>query len=169
MEVVYKVFHHLKDPNHRLKREDYFITIFIYNIIVHLFAGIVFGGMELITRGQLELSNIMGIVIFLMCLPLYSSHYHRLLDTGMSVKYAKLVPIVGCSLKTISLILPFITNYDSSGFFGSGTLRLLTGLYLDPDANFYMFTAIFIMIQALYMLFNLILILTKTDQFKFEN
>lgn len=166
MEKIYNVFKHIKDKNYTLTRKEYFITIVLYNILAYMFVGILVNGFELITRQAIDVWNIMPIFAFIICLPLYSSQYHRLLDTGMIHKYALTIPIIGFILKLINIILPFLTEYYSSSYFGTGTLQLFNGLHLDPDSKYYTFTAIFMMIQALYMLTNLILILTKTNQFK---
>lgn len=165
MEKIYNVFQHINDKNHRLNRKDYLITLLLYNILVNIFVAILVNGFNLITRQSIDTWNWTSIIAFFLCLPLYTSHYHRLRDTGLAVKFAVAIPAIGFVLKLINIILPFFTDYSSSGLFGTGTLSLLSGLYLNPESRFYTFTATFMLIQALYMLVNLILILTKTDQF----
>ena len=166
MEKIYNVFQHINDNKHRLNRNDYLLTLLLYNILVHIFVAILVNGFDLITRQSINTWNWTSIFAFILCLPLYTSHYQRLIDTGLTKKIAITIPIIGFVLKLISIILPFITDYYASGFFGAETFSLLSGLYLDPEAKFYTFTATFMLVQALYMLINLILILTKTDQFK---
>lgn len=165
MEKIYNVFQHINDENHRLNRNDYLLTLLLYNILANIFVVILVNGSNLITRQGIDTWRWTSVFAFFLCLPLYTSHYHRLRDTGLAVKFAIVIPITGFVLKLINIILPFFTDYSSSGLFGTGTLSLLSGLHLNSESRFYTFTATFMLIQALYMLTNLILILTKTDQF----
>lgn len=169
MEKIYSVFEHMTDPNYRLGRKQYLLTILIYNVIIHFFVGIITNGFEMITRNYNLMHdwNVAAVMVFVLSLPLYSSHYHRLMDTGMVQRFAILVPAIGFGLKFISVLLPSFTDYYTSGFFGSGTLAAFSGLYMPyyQDKQFYTLIAIFSLLQAIYIFINLILILTKTDQF----
>lgn len=164
MEKIYSIFQNLFNKEHRIGRKDYFLTLIIYNIIVYVFTGIVVSGYSLLLRQDVEWI-ITSIITFVLCLPLYTTQYHRIADTGVSKGVATVFPVIGLLLKTLRIILSIAGPLSASALFGGGTLGLLSGLSLDPESKFYTLTAIFMLVEAIYMLANFILIITKTNQF----
>lgn len=84
MEKIYSVFQHINDEDHRLNRNDYLLTLLLYNILANMFVAILVNGFNLITRQGIDTWGWTSVFAFFLCLPLYTSHYHRLMDTGLT-------------------------------------------------------------------------------------
>lgn len=168
MEKFYNVLKNIKNKDHRLSRKEYFLTILLYNLLVHVTVGILINSYNTIITGPnsswdpIDQWTIASYITTILCIPLYSSQYHRLKDTGLNTKISVAFPIIGFILKIARLCL----NYSSTALFGMHTLSLLGTSYLSDDTQNYHFIAIFMLIESIYMLINFILIITKTDQFK---
>ena len=54
MEKIYSVFQHINDEDHRLNRNDYLLTLLLYNILANMFVAILVNGFNLITRQGID-------------------------------------------------------------------------------------------------------------------
>ena len=149
MELLYDVLKNITNPNRRLGRKDYFLTVILYSIVVNMFVGIISTAVRAIDY-EIDFSVWYSVLVTLLSLPLYSAHYHRLRDTGLKSIPSASVVGTGFIIKVIHLGLSFANVLYPPGVFETGTL-------------FAMFCA-----QGAYLLINLILILTKSNQFSRE-
>jgi uncharacterized membrane protein YhaH (DUF805 family) len=163
MELLYDVLKNITNPNRRLGRKDYFLTVILYSIIVNMFVGIISTVVRTIDN-NFDFSVWYSVLVTLLGLPLYSAHYHRLRDTGLKATPSASVVGTGFILKVIHIGLSFANILHPPGAFGTGTLLAMFGsYYYMPNES--LGTILFVAAQGLYLLINLILILTKSNQF----